>query len=235
MRVPTPLVGMPLKGGRASLREIDRWDGGVGWIAYPDERMQRASHALVAGDEVWVIDPVDAPALDDLLADLGTVAGVAVCLDRHERDAATVATRHDVPVYVPDWMDGVASDLDAPTERFGAELGDSGYRVRRVRDASFPPWQEAALYGPDDTLLVPEAVGTASFFLAGDERLGVHPMLRPVPPRRALGDLAPERVLVGHGEGVFDDATAALRDALAGARRRLPAAYAKAVRELVLG
>ncbi|WP_248896672.1 hypothetical protein [Haloplanus halobius] len=226
---------MPLKGGRADLREIDRWGGGVGWIAHPDERMQRASHALVGDDGVWVVDPVDAPGVDDLLADLGAVAGVAVCLDRHERDAATVATRHDVPAFVPDWMDGVAANLDAPVERFGDELGDSGYRVRRVRNTSIPPWQEAALYRPDETLLVPEAVGTASFFRAGDERLGVHPMLRPIPPRDALGDCSPDRILVGHGEGIADDATAALDDALAGARRRLPAAYAKMLRELVFG
>jgi hypothetical protein len=226
---------MPLKGGRAELREIDRWDGGLGWIAYPDERMQRASHALDTDDGVWVVDPVDAPGVDDLLAELGEVTGVALCLDRHKRDAAAVARRHDVPVAIPEWMDGVASKLDAPVERFGHELGDSGYRVRRVRDASLPPWQEAALYGPDDTLLVAEAVGTASFFRAGDEALGVHPMLRPIPPRDELGDLSPERILVGHGEGIFDDATAALRDALGGARRRIPAAYAKMVREMVVG
>ena len=225
---------MPLKGGRAELREIDRWADGVGWIAYPDEQMQRASHALVGDDGLWVVDPVDAPGLDDLLAEFGDVAGVAVCLDRHERDAGTVAARHDAPVYVPEWMDGVASSFDEPVERFGGELGDSGYRVRRVRDASLPPWQEAALY-TDETLLVPEAVGTASFFRAGSERLGVHPMLRPIPPRRALADFDPERVLVGHGEGVVTDAGDALRDALAGARRRLPAAYAKMVREMVLG
>jgi hypothetical protein len=226
---------MPLKGGRAELREIDRWDGGLGWIAYPDERMQRASHALDTDDGVWVVDPVDAPGVDDLLAELGEVTGVALCLDRHKRDAAAVARRHDVPVAIPEWMDGVASKLDAPVGRFGHELGDSGYRVRRVRDASLPPWQEAALYGPDDTLLVAEAVGTASFFRAGDEALGVHPMLRPIPPRDELGDLSPERILVGHGEGVFDGATAALRDALGGARRRIPAAYAKMVREMVVG
>jgi hypothetical protein len=226
---------MTLKGGRADLREIDRWDGGLGWIAYPDERMQRASHALRTDDGVWVVDPVDAPGVDDLLDDLGEVAGVVLCLDRHKRDAAAVATRHDVPVFVPRWMDGVAAKLDAPVERVGGELGDSGYRVRRVRDASLPPWQEAALHGPDGTLLVAEAVGTASFFRAGDERLGVHPMLRPIPPRGALGDLAPDRILVGHGAGVFDDADAALRDALGGARRRLPAAYAKMIREMVVG
>lgn len=234
MRVPHPLVGMPLKGGRANLREIDRWDDGVGWIAYPDERMERASHALDTDEGVWVVDPVDAPGVDDLLDGMGEVVGVALCLDRHKRDAAAVARRHDVAVSIPEWMDGVASKLDAPVERFGRELGDTDYHVRRVRDASLPPWQEAALYD-GETLLVAEAVGTASFFRAGDERLGVHPMLRPVPPRGALGDLTPERVLVGHGEGVFDGATAALRNALDGARRRLPAAYAKMVREMVVG
>ncbi|WP_435066822.1 hypothetical protein [Haloplanus sp. C73] len=226
---------MALKGGRANLREIDRWDGGVGWIAYPDERMQRASHALATDDGVWVVDPVDAPGVDDLLDDLGEVAGVVLCLDRHKRDAAALATRHDVPVSLPRWMGGVAPELDAPVERVGTELGNSGYEILRVRDGSLPPWQEAALYGPDDTLLVAEAVGTASFFRAGDERLGVHPMLRPVPPRDELGDLTPDRILVGHGEGIFEDATPALRDALDGARRRLPAAYAKMVREMVFG
>ncbi|MFB6108989.1 MAG: hypothetical protein ABEJ82_09170 [Haloplanus sp.] len=237
---------MPLKGGSRELREIDRWDGGVGWLAHPDERMQRASHALAVDPsspstprtptdrDVWVVDPVDAPELDDLLAALGDVVGVVVCLDRHTRDAAAVATRHDVPVYVPAWMSGVAAGLDAPVERFDRTLGDSGYRVLRVRDTSIPPWREAALFD-GETLLVPEAVGTAPYYRAGDEPLGVHPMLRPFPPRRALGGLDPDRVLVGHGAGVFDDAATALREALANARRRAPAAYLRAVRELVGG
>ena len=32
--------------GEPELYEIDRFDRGVGWIAYPEERMQRASHAV---------------------------------------------------------------------------------------------------------------------------------------------------------------------------------------------
>jgi hypothetical protein len=222
---------MPMKGDSPDLRAIDRWDGGVGWLAHPDEGMQRASHAVVGdgdgGDEpaVWVFDPVDAPGVDDLLADLGAVAGVVVCLDRHARDAATVANRHDAPVYLPHWMDGVAGALDAPVERFGRELPDSGYRAVRVRDSSLPPWQEVALANDAGTLYVPEAVGTAPYFRAPGERLGVHPMLRLTPPRRALGGLDPDRVLVGHGQGVLTDAGEALRDALDGSRRRAPAAY----------
>jgi hypothetical protein len=224
---------MPIKGGRADLREIDRWEGGVGWIAYPEEGMQRASHALVDDGDVWVVDPVDTPEVDDLLADLGEVAGVVVCLDRHQRDAAAVATRHDVAVHVPDWMDGVAGGLDAPVERVRRQLGDTDYRLHTVRDATVPRWQEAGLYAEDGTLYVPEAVGTAAFFLASGERLGVHPMLRPFPPRETLGSVATHRLLVGHGEGVFEGADRALRTALSGARRRMPSAYARAIREFL--
>ncbi len=205
--------------------EIDRFDGGVGWIAHPDERMQRASHALAVDGEVWVLDPVDAEGLDDLLAEFGEVAGVVVMLDRHKRDAAAVANRHDVPVYLPGFFEGVSEEIDAPTVRFGPKLADTGLEAAVVKDSRF--WQEVALYDPDRrTLVVPESVGAAEYFLAGRERLGVHPMLRPVPPTAQLGGFTPDRVLVGHGEGVVTDASRALQDALSGARRRTPQLYA---------
>jgi hypothetical protein len=228
---------MPMKGsGQSELREIDRWEGGVGWIAYPDEGMQRASHAFVADDGVWVVDPVDADGLDDLLAEFGEVAGVVVMLDRHKRDSATIANRHDVPVYVPDWMTGVASKLDAPVERFGRELADTGYRAITIRDSAVPPWQEVGLYHEaSGTLIVPESVGAADYFLAPGERLGVHPMLRLFPPERSLGTLSPERILVGHGAGVLENATTALRDALDNSRRRTPSLYGKTLKTFISG
>jgi hypothetical protein len=225
---------MSMKGGTPDLRTVAEWDGGLTWQAYPDEEMQRASHALVAGDDVWVVDPVDAPGLDDLLAGLGSVAGVVVGLDRHKRDCAAVARRHDVAVHVPERMDGVAGGLDAPVERFGRTLADTGFDAITVRDSSLPPWQEVALFD-GETLVVPEAVGTAPYYLAGDERLGVHPMLRLTPPTRALSGLRPERVLSGHGGPVETDGAAALREALDGARRNAPAAYAGALRRLIGG
>ncbi|WP_229124013.1 hypothetical protein [Halapricum desulfuricans] len=226
---------MPLKGsGPARMREIDRYDGGVGWMAHPDERMQRASHAVVGeSGGVWVLDPVGADGLDDLLAEYGEVAGVAVLLDRHKRDAAAVARRHDVSVYVPEWMDGVAPKLDAPVERVHADLGDSGFGVHELIDT--PLWQEAALYGEHDgTLVVPEALGTAEYFLASGESLGVHPALRLKPPR-SLRRFAPERLLVGHGEGVLTDAASAISKALKGSRRRAPKLYAETIRSMLFG
>ena len=228
---------MPMKGdGSTQLREIDRFDGGVGWIAYPDETMQRASHALDTDEGLWLVDPVDADRLDELLAEFGEVAGVVVCLDRHKRDAAAIARRHDVSVHIPRWMDGVASKLDAPVERLGRQLGETTYEVFRIRDSSVPPWQEAGLYNPDTgTLVVPESVGTASYFLADGERLGVHPMLRLIPPREELGRFTPQQVLVGHGEGILDDAAGVLDDALSTAKGNAVSLYGKTVREFLTG
>jgi hypothetical protein len=238
-------------------REIDRFEGGVGWIAHPDEQMQRASHALVShgdnpdthegnkrdgGDEdsdestesdsdVWVVDPVDVPGLDDLLADLGTVRGVVLLLDRHKRDGAAVANRHDVPVWLPDFFDGVADDIEAPVERFRHDLADSGFAVHEVINSRL--WQEALLFDRErGILMVPEAVGTTDYFLAGDERLGVHPMLRLKPPS-SLTRLDPEHVLVGHGEGIHVDAAEAVEDAIQGSQARTPALVVKNVRELL--
>jgi len=249
---------MPMKsaGEADAWQDIDRFEGGVGWLAHPDERMQRASHALVArpdsrngetvegpaagtdrehgagGDaDVWVVDPVDVRGLDELLSDLGTVRGVVLLLDRHTRDSAAIANRHDVSVWIPEFFDGVAGGLEAPVERFRHDLADSGFAVHEVVDSRF--WQEAVLFDRErGILVVPEAVGTASYFLAGEERLGVHPMLRLKPPS-SLTRLDPDRVLLGHGEGVHSEAASALTDAVQGSQSRTPALVVKNARELL--
>lgn len=203
------------------LREIDRFEGGVGWIAHPAERMQRASYAFEIDGGAWVVDPVDADPLDDLLETVGPVEGVVLTLKRHRRDAAAVADRHGVPVSVPRSFSGVADSLPVETVAAESALADTPVAVHPVIDNRF--WQEVALYHTERSILwVPEAVGTAPYFRAGDERLGVHPMLRLVPPREALGSFEPDRIQVGHGPGITTDARTALSDALAGARRRTP-------------
>jgi hypothetical protein len=229
MRVRAAVSTMPMKKtGTADLEVVDRFEGGVGWIAYPEEAMQRASHAVVSENDLWVFDPVDAPAVDDLLGELDAdVGGIVVGLARHERDAAAVANRHDVPVYVPAWMDGVAEGLDAPVARFDHEL--AGFSVERLIDT--PLWQEAVFFD-GATLVVPEALGTVAYFRSAGEDLGVHPMLRVLPPR-SLRQYAPERLLVGHGEGRFEDVPGAIREAVDGSRRRAPALYLRNLRSVL--
>ena len=91
---------------------------------------------------------------------------------------------------------------------------------------SQPGWREAALWWEAERVLVcMEALGTGSYFRGPGEALAVHPFFRLYRPR-GLRDLArclaPGHVLVGHGEGIHDDATAALVNAVATARRGTP-------------
>jgi hypothetical protein len=198
---------------------VDRWEGGVGWIAHPDEGMRRTSHALATDEGVWLVDPVDADGVDDLVSEYGEVAGVVVLSSYHSRDADTFAQRYDVPVHVPSFFDGLEGSCDAPVQEFFGTLGDSEYRLLELYDDAV--WSDAALWD-GETLVVMEALATSPTQTVGDERLAVSFVRRLVPPRRALSGLHPERILVGHGEGVHADASAALETALATARRRAP-------------
>lgn len=219
-------------------REIDRWGGGVGWLAHPRETGRRASHAVrgedrvergstgsrtQSGDGVWLLDPLDAPGVDELIGELGEVVGVAVLSNCHARDAGAFARHHGVAVHLPGWMTRVAARIDASVERFTGTFGDAGFRVRRLQP--LPGWREGvAVRETDGTLYVPESLGTAPGYVVGEERLGVALVCRFSPPGEPFAALDPERVLVGHGTGVFEDASSSLLDALAGARRRLPRA-----------
>lgn len=214
-----------------AVRPIDGWDGGAGWIAHPDETIRRASHVIRGDAGSWLVDPVDAPDLDAWLAEYEPVAGVLVVMDRHTRDADTIAARHGVAVHLPDQLADLGDDLSAPVAPIGAFIEDTGWTARPIIDRRW--WREVALRSPDgETVVVPEAVGTSAQMVAPGERLGVHPVLRPWPPRAALSAFTPERLLVGHGAGIMTDADAVLRDALTGARRRAPAAYLSSLRLL---
>lgn len=180
---------------------------GFGWIT--DEAMTRASHALAADGNVWLVDPVDWPEALDRALELGEPAGVIQLLDRHDRDCAALAARLGVAhVVAPDDLAG------SPFEFVPV--------MRRKR------WRESALWWPATrTLVTADALGTNRFFTGGKARVAVHLLLRLTPPR-ALGDLEPEHLLVGHGEGVHGaGTTAAIREALRTSRRGLPAALVR--------
>ena len=201
---------------------IDRFDGGVGWMAHPEETMERASHALATAAGTWLVDPVDAAGVEALVDPLGEVAGVVVLSNYHARDAAVFAERYDVAVTLPEPMTGVAGDVDAPVDRLAVDDTVGGYELLEVAHGS-ETWQEYALYD-GETLVVSESVGGADYMRVGDERLGVMLLRRLTPPRDALGDLSPARVLSGHGPGVLEDADDALGAAIDRSRRRFPRA-----------
>lgn len=181
---------------------VDELPFGFGWISPEPRFMRRCSHAVLAGGRVWVIDPVlDDGMLERVLA-LGEPAGVLQLLDRHRRDCARVADELGVPHH------------EVP------RAAPSGSPFEVIPVLSRRRWHEIALWFPEHRALVcADAVGTAQYYRASSERLGVSPLLRLTPPRTLLR-VEPEHVLVGHGEGVHDDATAVLREAVERARSR---------------
>lgn len=208
---------------------IDQWDGGFGWLAHPDEAGKRASHALRGDEGVWLFDPLNAPDVYRRISDFGTVRGVVLMSSFHARDADQFADRYDVPVYLPTWMERPTDELDAPIERYEAppgewtELAGSGISVRTV-DSSFV-WRELIAYHhAEKTLRVPDILSPVPEFRMADERVGCYLLHRIAPPRQAFEDVEPERLLFGHGEGISEDAAAALDTTLADARGYLPRA-----------
>ncbi len=184
-----------------TVRPVDETEFGLGWIE-PTPKA-RTSHALVEGGRVWLVDPIEPGALEERVLALGEPAGVIQLLDRHGRDSESIAARLGVPLHV-----------------VPRELPGTPFELRPVLRNRI--WQEVALWWPERRVLVcADALGTIPFFRAGAEPIGVHPLLRFVPPR-AIRGLDPAHVLVGHGRGLHEGAARAVEDAVRHARRRIP-------------
>lgn len=175
----------------------------VGLTWFERSGMSRAAHAVRANDRVWLIDPFENEEGLKAAAELGAPAGVIQLLDRHNRDCQAIADR-----------------LGVPHVKLPSEIPDSPFTVVPV--ITRPWWKEIALWWPGGhTLIVAEAVGTAPLFALG-RTAGVHPMLRLRPPRRALGEHRPQRLLVGHGPALETGGDEALQAALAASRSDVP-------------
>jgi hypothetical protein len=184
-------------------------DFGFGFSWTIEETTGRTSHALADDGRVWLVDPVDVPEAVERAQALGTPAAVIQLLDRHNRDCAALATRLGVPhMRLPDQVPG------------------SPFAVFRV--VWRPGWRELGLWWPERRVLIAtEAIGTLPLFAVGSGPAGVHPILRPTPPR-VLRGYQPEHLLTGHGRGVHGpQAAAALEDALAHARSDIPRLLAR--------
>ncbi len=191
--------------------------GSFAWIADPSDALARASVAIALDGGCLVADPVDVPGLGEALEVIGPVLGVATLLDRHQRDAALLASRFGVPRLTPLALGGAGIGLPGVEERAVVEL---------------KRWKESLLWIPDRRLLVcVETLGTVPYFLArpGDA-LGLHPFARLLDVRPAFEGLEPAAVVVGHGLPLLTNAAAELAGVLATQRRSLPRAWLNAAR-----
>ena len=203
---------------------IDECERGFGWIAHPEETGARASHALV-GDEggVWLLDPLHADGIQEKISKLGEVEGVVVFSNYHVRDAEYFAEQYSVPIYCPKFLHRTRDRVETQTRSVGESVRESGFRIFQYKP--FPGWVEAIAFRDSDrTLYVPDAMGTTDLFTVRNERIGVYLLARLNPPRDILAGQSPDRILVGHGSGILDNAEAELNVVLGKARRRLPSA-----------
>jgi hypothetical protein len=195
------------------LRFSDDFEHGFGWAPEGD-KLARTSHAVLAGEGVWLTDVLDGAGLDERIAALGPPVAVIQLLDRHARDNAAVAERLGVPLH------------ETPMN----DVEGAPFVVLPIVKRRF--WREIALWFAEERILVcADALGGLGYFRAGDEPFGLHPFLRFFPPKK-LATLEPEHVLFGHGSAFHGpEASHALRDALAKPRRRLPQALLNGLRQ----
>lgn len=199
---------------------VFEFDYGFSWRPEDEGAMQRTSHALVDGDNVWLIDPIEAgPGIHERIAAAGTVAGVIILLDRHLRDGVTMAHRYDVDLHVPM---GAGGDIeDGPVVEYDRIIQVAPFVLMPYRPLG-GLWREASLWWPAHRVLVTaECVGAADYYVLPGERLAVHPLVRARPPMH-LRSLGPDLVLPGHGDAVTKDAALELRRAVSSSRTKIP-------------
>ena len=206
---------------------IDKWENGFGWIARPEEAMERTSHAF--WDEgLYLVDPLDAENLDQKIEEFGEVKGIILLFDRHERDSVELAERYGCPIFVPEWFE---RSLNAEVKEVSGKVPDTDWEIHQVVDSK--TGKETALYNSErKTLIVADALGTTDHMLGRGEKLGMNPFYRLSPPVKLL-EFDPERIFCGHGEGIQENASEYMKETLRHSRLKAPSAFFNAFYEFL--
>ena len=132
-------------------------------------------------------------------------------VDRHNRDCVLLAHHFGVHLH------------RLPTDA----IPNTPFQVISVRSSR--RWTERALWWADRRcLVVAEMLGTASYFRAPGQRVGVHPFARFSPPQ-VLRGFAALHLLMGHGDSVHDPDAGAMADAAIAHARSSSARWAWSV------
>jgi glyoxylase-like metal-dependent hydrolase (beta-lactamase superfamily II) len=204
------------------------FEGGFGWLARPDELIQRSSTAFADGGRVWLIDPLRAGGLDAALQPLGTVAGVIITFPGHDRDVAWLANYYGVPVYYPRHLPRIK--LEARIEVVEGRVPGSPLQLVPSSGRGLLSWfHDTAVWWPERrAMAIGDTLVAVSSYLLPGERLAVHPIRRLSPPTELLV-LQPERVYPGHGPSVTEGATEAVAYAVRTSRSKMWASLCHAV------
>lgn len=184
------------------------------------------SYALVAGDDLLLVDPLvlddDATAAVDALAHAARTTYIFITIGYHVRSAAALAERYGATVHGPPQA-GQRLAAKATPFTVLAPDGPPGPHGVRAHAIGRPRRGETPLHFPDhDALAFGDAVVTTP---EGELRMWSFDPDEPhrrafyrdrfAPTLQPLADLEPRHVLVTHGEPFAGTGAAALRAAVA--------------------
>jgi glyoxylase-like metal-dependent hydrolase (beta-lactamase superfamily II) len=194
--------------------------GGDDWGA------EVGSYAVLAGDELLLIDPLVADDDTSTLERLDTLSGAAIdtyiliTIGYHVRSAAALAARFGATVHGPS---PVAKRLERDTRFAYLEPGTPGpagvvaHAIGKPRRGETPLWlpSHRALAFGDALVTTPEGELRMWSFERDEPQRRAFYRERFAPTLQPLVDLEPEHVLVTHGAPIVGDGAAALRAAAA--------------------
>ena len=208
-----------------------RFERGFGWMAEPAHYMERSSTALAVDGNVWLIDPERTAGIEAEFEALGKPVAIISSVGWHDRDVDWYAARYGIPVYGGRWLRNTL--FRTPLTRVDREVPNSPFQlIDTSMRGLLGWWTESAVWWPQERVLVTgDCLGTAVYFVAENQKLGVHPF-RLLSPPRVLRGLAPRRIFCGHGQGLHDGAGEALERALRDTHGSPVRAWGSAVRRL---
>ncbi|MCW2996294.1 MAG: metallo-beta-lactamase family protein [Conexibacter sp.] len=180
-----------------------------------------ASFALVAGEELLLVDPLlpgddDGDGPDAVLATLDALAAAAasttvlITIGYHVRSAEPLRDRYDAPIHGPRTVAGRLGDTKAFTILEPGVPGPGGvvaHAIGRPRRSELPLWlpSHAALAFGD--ALVTTTAGELRMWCQEprDEQRIAFYRDRFAPTLAALRDLPARRILTTHGPPILDD------------------------------
>jgi hypothetical protein len=182
-----------------------------------------ASFALVAGDDLLLIDPLvpdDEPALLDDLAGAAKSTHILITIGYHVRSAAVLSARYEATVHGPAQAGKrLASTTKAFTLLKPGTPGPAGvvaHAIGRPRRGETPLWlpsHDAIAFG-DALVTTPDGDLRMWCQEQLDDRRRAFYRDRFAPTLDPLIDRAPARILPTHGPPILAGGTAALRDAV---------------------
>jgi hypothetical protein len=183
------------------------------------------SYAVMAGDELLLVDPLvaddDTATLErlDALAAAAVDTSILVTIGYHVRSAEALAARYDATVHGPPQVAkrlrrARFEHLEPGTPGPAGVLAHAIGRPRRGETPLWLPSHRALAFG-DAVVTTPDGDLRMWSYERDEPHRRAFYRERFAPTLRPLADLAPDRVLVTHGEPVVGDGARALRAALA--------------------